>query len=194
MTQLPIEKFTEWFEEAKNCPQVNDATEVCLATASKAGRPSARMVLLKSFDDRGFCFFTNYTGRKSRELIENPFASMCFYWNALGKQIRIEGRVEKLSAAESDEYFNTRPEGSKLGTWVSQQSSELESRGKFFDALEAAKNKFTGKDIPRPEFWGGWRIVPDVIEFWEAEQFRYHKREVFERMKDGNWDSRLLYP
>ena len=194
MIESPIEKFEEWFVEAKNCAQVNDATEVCFATANKNGQPSARMVLLKQYDERGFCIFTNYTGRKSKELIENPYASMCFYWNALGKQIRIEGKIEKLSSKESDDYFHSRPEGSKLGAWASKQSEELQSRKEFLDEIEKYKKKFEGNQIPRPEFWGGWRLVPNVIEFWEAQEFRYHKREFFEKLPDGSWTNKLLYP
>jgi pyridoxamine 5'-phosphate oxidase len=194
MIENPIELFRFWYDEASSCKAINDATEVCLATADKNGRPSARMVLLKKFDDRGFCFFTNYNGRKSKEIFENPFASMVFYWNPLGKQIRIEGRVEKLSKAESDEYFFSRPEGSKIGAWASKQSSELKSRSEFLEALETIKKEFQGKEIPRPDFWGGFRIVPDRIEFWQAEEFRYHRRELFEKLQDGSWTNRLLFP
>jgi pyridoxamine 5'-phosphate oxidase len=194
MIENPIKEFALWFEEAKNCPAINDATEVCLATANKKGQPSARMVLLKKFDDRGFCIFTNYGGRKGKELIENPHASLCFYWNPLGKQIRIEGRVEKLSPAESDEYFDSRADDSKLGAWASKQSEELQSRQEFLDAIEKYKQQFAGQKIPRPEFWGGFRVIPATIEFWQAEQFRYHRREVFEKQADGSWANKLLYP
>lgn len=194
MNEYITEKFTEWYEEAKSCKQVNDVTEVTLATANKSGRPAARIVLLKSFDERGFCFFTNYTGRKSKDLLENPYAALCFYWNALGKQIRIEGKVEKLSAKESDDYFNSRPDESKLGAWASKQSTELKSREEFLTEVEKYKKQFEGKPIPRPGNWGGWRLVPDAIEFWEAQEFRYHKRELFEKQKDGSWKNKLLYP
>jgi pyridoxamine 5'-phosphate oxidase len=194
MTQNPIEIFGQWFDEAKNCRNINDPTEFCLATADKNAKPSVRVVLLKKFDDRGFCFFTNYTGRKSKELIENPQAGLCFYWNALGKQIRIEGKAERLSAKESDEYFVTRPDESKLGAWASQQSGELESREKFFENIEDVKKIFKGESIPRPDFWGGWLVKPEVIEFWTSEKFRYHKREVFKKALNGQWQKKLLYP
>ncbi len=194
MDKFILEKFSEWYEEAKNCKQVNDVTEVCIATADKNGRPSARYVLLKSYDERGFCFFTNYGGRKSKDLIQNPYAALCFYWNPLGKQIRIEGKVEKLSTKESDDYFNSRATDSKLGAWASKQSSELKSRDEFLNEIEKYKKQFEGKQIPRPEFWGGWRIVPDRVEFWVAEQYRYHRRELFEKLPDGSWTNRLLFP
>ncbi len=194
MVVAVIEKFSEWYTEAENCKQINDVTEVCLATADKNGKPSARMVLLKSFDDNGFCFFTNYTGRKSNDIIANPYAALCFYWNPLGKQIRIEGKVEKVSAQESDDYFNSRATDSKLGAWASKQSTELKSRTEFIEEIEKFRKKFEGKEIPRPEHWGGWRLVPTAVEFWEAEQYRYHKRELYEKLPDGSWTNRLLFP
>jgi pyridoxamine 5'-phosphate oxidase len=190
----PIKKFDEWYLEAKNCDQVSDHTEMCVSTANKSGKPSARIVLLKKHDERGFCFFTNYGGRKSLNLIENPFAAICFYWPALGKQIRIEGEVEKLSSQESDEYFMTRPRASRLGAWASEQSKTLASREEFENKLKELEKQFEDKEITRPEFWGGWRVMPNTIEFWEAQEFRYHHRELYEKDNNGNWTSRLLYP
>lgn len=195
MIKIPvIKKFSEWFEEAKNCEKIVDHTEFCLATATKEGIPSARILLLKKFDDRGFCFFTNYNGRKSIELDENPNAAICLYWNVLGKQIRIEGEVEKLSTTESDEYFETRPRGSKLGAWASKQSTTLQARDEFEGRLQEFTEKFAGDEVTRPENWGGWRLIPKKIEFWQAEEFRYHHRELWEKQENGNWGKRLLYP
>lgn len=194
MKQEPIIKFAQWFGEAEDCEAVADHTEFCLATSTKEGIPSARILLLKKFDDRGFCFFTNYNGRKSIELDENPNAAICLYWNPLGKQIRIEGRVDKLSDAESDEYFTTRPRGSKLGAWASKQSQTLGGREEFEKRIEDFTEKFEGGEVSRPDNWGGWRLIPNRIEFWKAEEFRYHHRELWEKQEDGEWVTRLLYP
>ncbi len=193
MSNDPIKKFSSWFNEARKNPEIKDATEFTLATANKKGKPSARIVLLKDFDEKGFVFYTNYTGRKSEEIVENPYAAICFYWPALGKQIRIEGKVEKVSANESDKYFLSRPRESKIGAWTSKQSKELESRIAFKKQLAETKKKFEGKEIKRPDFWGGWRILPNTIEFWKAEKFRYHHREVYTKTKNG-WKTKILYP
>lgn len=193
MKQHPIKKFSEWFDEAKKNPKIKDHTEMCLATADKKGRPSARIVLLKDFDEKGFVFFTNYSGRKSLNIKENPYAALCFYWPALDKQIRIEGKVKKISDKESDEYFNSRPVESRIGAITSKQSQKLPSRDTLLKELEKNKKKFEGKDITRPKGWGGWRIVPGHIEFWQAGEFRIHNREVFE-LKKGKWEKKLLYP
>ncbi len=188
-----IDKFSEWFDEAKNNNKIKDHTEMCLATADKNGRPSARIVLLKNFDEKGFVFFTNYSGRKSLNIKENPFAALCFYWPALDKQIRLEGKVEKVSKQESDEYFDSRALESRIGAITSKQSQELSSRETFLKELEETRKKFEDKDIPRPTSWGGWRIIPDYMEFWQAGNFRIHNREVYEKTSKG-WRKKLLYP
>ncbi len=192
MKEHPIHKFNQWFEEAKKSDRIADHTEVCLATVDN-GKPSARMVLMKNADEKGFYIYTNYNSRKAKELENSPFAALCFYWNVLGKQIRVEGKVERLSDAESDAYFNSRPEDSRLGAWASKQSETLGDRKEFLDRVEEFRKKFAGGNIPRPENWGGYRLVPQTIEFWQAEDFRFHRREIFEN-KNGNWTSRLLYP
>lgn len=194
----PFIKFSDWFEQAQNSKMI-DATAFTLATANAQAKPSARILLLKKFDERGFCFFTNYNGRKSIELDENPHAAMCFYWDILDKQIRIEGRVEKLSGIESDEYFNSRPFESRVGAIVSKQSSELESYEKFIEELGHATVKYVqekeqGIEPKRPENWGGWRLIPERIEFWQAAQFRIHKREVYKLTENNNWSLEFLYP
>lgn len=188
-----LKKFSEWLEEAKNHPQIKDHTEMCVATSDKNGRPSARILLLKDFDERGFVFYTNYFGRKSLEIKDNPQTALCFYWSALDKQIRIEGKVEKVSDSESDKYFNSRPFESRIGAITSKQSTELKSREVLLSELEENRKKFIGKDVPRPAGWGGWRVIPDYVEFWQAQEFRIHNREVYRKV-GGEWKKSLLYP
>jgi pyridoxamine 5'-phosphate oxidase len=189
----PFLKFDEWFKQAINS-KIIDATAFTLATATPDGRPSARILLLKKYNERGFCFFTNYNGRKSIELEKNPHAAMCFYWDVLDKQIRIEGRVEKLSADESDEYFNSRPPESRIGAIVSKQSTELESYEKLLQEISEATKKFANTEIKRPENWGGWRVIPERIEFWQAGQYRIHQREVYKITESNTWTLEKLYP
>ncbi|MDX1950516.1 MAG: pyridoxamine 5'-phosphate oxidase [Rickettsiales bacterium] len=193
MNKEILKKFSEWFNEAEQNNLIKDHTEMSLATADKQGRPSVRIVLLKNFDERGFVFYTNYNGRKSKQISENPFASLCFYWPALDKQIRIEGRVEKVSPQESDKYFSSRAEESRIGAITSKQSEILETREKFLSELDENRKKFLGKEIPRPENWGGWRVIPDYVEFWQAGEFRIHHREVYRKINNV-WNLNLLYP
>ncbi len=188
-----IKKFSEWYNEASQNNLVKDHTEMSLATADKAGKPSVRIVLLKNFDERGFVFYTNYNGRKSLQIAENPFAALCFYWPALDKQIRIEGSVEKVSDAESDKYFSSRAIESRIGAITSKQSQTMESREKFLAELDENRKKFLGKEIPRPKNWGGWRVIPNYIEFWQAGEFRIHQREVY-KLENKIWVKQLLYP
>ncbi|MEN3340063.1 MAG: pyridoxamine 5-phosphate oxidase [Acidobacteriota bacterium] len=170
-----------------------DTAPVTLATADARGRPSARMVLLRGADARGFAFFTNYTSRKARDLTDNPYAALCFHWPTLEEQIRIEGAVERLPDAESDEYFSSRPRGSQIGAWASDQSQVLPSP----DALDAryreAERRFDGMPVTRPPFWGGFRLVPERVEFWYGRADRLHERLVY--VKDnGGWRTERLYP
>lgn len=157
-----------------------------LATASRDAKACARIVLLKSFDERGFVFYTNYHSRKGRELSENPRACLLFYWSPLWRQVRIEGDIEKVSEAESDEYFHSRPLGSKLGAWASDQSQAVESRGELEERFEDFGGKF-GENVPRPPHWGGYRVKPDVIEFWQGRENRLHDRLRYTRQGDGGW-------
>jgi pyridoxamine 5'-phosphate oxidase len=170
-----------------------DTTPVTLATADAHGRPSARMVLLRGADARGFAFFTNYTSRKARELTENPHAALCFHWPTLEEQIRIEGTVERVSDQESDEYFSGRPRGSQIGAWASDQSQVLFSRGDLEQRYEETERRFAGVPVTRPPFWGGFRLVPERIEFWQGRASRLHERLLFVR-EDGSWRSEHLYP
>jgi pyridoxamine 5'-phosphate oxidase len=151
------------------------------------------MVLLKKYDSRGFCFFTNLTSRKGKELNQNQNVALCFYWGVLGLQVRIEGKVEKVSVAEADEYFKSRRRGSQIGAWASKQSHEMNEWHEFEDRIKEVTKNFEGKDVPRPPFWSGFRVIPSVIEFWQEGEFRIHQREVYEKYLDG-WKVKKLYP
>jgi pyridoxamine 5'-phosphate oxidase len=154
----PVEQFRRWFEEAL-AADLHEPNAMILATATPEGKPSARVVLLKGFDERGFAFYTNYEGRKARELEENPQAALLFYWGELERQVRIEGRVSRLSDAESDAYFKSRPRGSQLGAWVSEQSRPVEGRDVLDGRLRDLERRYEGREIPRPPFWGGYRLA-----------------------------------
>ena len=187
----PITEFLSAVERA-HAHQV-DTAPVLLATADVAGHPSARMVLLRGADARGFVFFTNYSSRKGRELTENPQAALCFYWPSLDEQIRIEGRVERASPDESDAYFGSRPRGSQLGAWASDQSSVLASRETLEEKYREVERRFEGQSVQRPPFWGGFRLAPVRIEFWYGRPDRLHDRVVY--VRDGSaWRIERLYP
>jgi pyridoxamine 5'-phosphate oxidase len=192
MTTDPIALARELLAE-RRATEPTDATAMTLATADAAGRPSARMVLLKGIDDRGFVFFTNHESRKARELAENPFAALCLHWPRAAEQLRVEGRVERITDAESDLYFATRPRGSQIGAWASAQSAPLPSREALLDRVREVEARFAGRDVPRPPFWGGYRLVPDRIERWRGQESRLHDRQLFVRDGDG-WRVERLYP
>lgn len=190
----PIRQFAAWYDDAV-AAGVPEPEAMTLATASPAGRPSARVVLLRGFDARGFCFYTNYGSHKGRELTANPHAALTFHWPDLERQIRIEGRVEQTTAAESDEYFRTRPSTSRIGAWSSPQSEVISDRG----SLEALFARFRADHpddsaIPRPPNWGGFRVVPERIEFWQGRPSRLHDRLRFRRDADGAWILERLAP
>ena len=187
----PITEFLNARERAAN-RQV-DTAPVALATADAAGRPSVRMVLLRGVDERGFVFHTNYNSRKASELAENPRAALCVHWHSLEEQIRIEGYVERLSDAESDMYFASRPRGSQLGAWSSDQSAVLPSRETLEEAYRDTERRFEGQTVPRPPFWGGFRLIPERIEFWFGRPDRLHDRLLYVR-ESGGWRIERLYP
>ncbi len=191
----PFKKFQEWFNKAQSNSAIIEPTAMCLATIDEENRPSSRMILLKSFDERGFCFFTNLTSRKGKEILHNPNVALCFYWGVLGYQIRIEGEVEKVSAKEADDYFASRRRGSQIGAWASKQSCEMKSWEEFQERISTVTQDFAGQDVPRPPFWSGFRVVPRRIEFWEEGEFRIHRREIFERQNEVRaWEVKKLYP
>lgn len=191
MEKDPFTKFGAWLAEAE-AAELSDPNAMTLATVAASGRPAARIVLLKAWDERGFVFYTNLESRKSMEMGHNAQAALLFHWKSLQRQIRIEGRVSLVSGAQADEYFATRPRGSKLGAWASAQSRPLPSRAVFDEKLEEMEALFPTK-VPRPEFWSGWRLAPDYFEFWQGQEFRLHDRNVFKRAGDG-WATEILYP
>lgn len=187
----PITEFLNAIERAAK--RHVDTSPVALATADVSGRPSVRMVLLRGVDERGFVFHTNYNSRKARELTENPHAALCIHWHSLEEQVRVEGRVEKLTAEESDAYFASRPRGSQLGAWASDQSAPLRTREALEEEYRDVERRFEGQPVPRPPFWGGYRIVPDRVEFWFGRPDRLHDRLLYVR-EEGGWRIERLYP
>lgn len=184
--------FEDWFAEAR-AAEPNDPEAMALATAGADGRPSVRMVLLKGHDARGFAFYTNSESRKGGEIAANPRAALAFHWKSLRRQVRIEGRIEPTSDAEADAYFATRSRDARLGAWASDQSRPLESRAAFEARYARALAEHEGKDVPRPSYWRGYRLVPDRIEFWTDRPHRLHERRLFTLGEDG-WSEGLLYP
>jgi pyridoxamine 5'-phosphate oxidase len=188
----PLHRVQEWFEAAA-ASGIVEAERMALATATPDGRPSVRIVLLKGIDDDGIRFYTNYGSRKGRELAANPWAAATLYWQPLYRAVRLEGPVERLTAAESDEYFATRPRGAQIGAWASAQGSVIDSRATLEDAVRSVDDRFP-EAVPRPDFWGGYRLRPDVVEFWQGRDDRLHDREHFLRGDDGSWRSEYLSP
>jgi pyridoxamine 5'-phosphate oxidase len=189
-----IEQFSRWFDQAMfaELPEPNAMT---LATASAQGKVSSRVVLLKEFDKKGFVFFTNYNSRKGKTISENPYGALSFLWLELERQVRIEGKIEKITKEESDHYFESRPRGSQLGAWASDQSNVVESRIALTELYNALEKKYEGKNIPRPPHWGGYRLIPQMIEFWQGGPGRIHDRILYTKASDGlSWDKKRLAP
>lgn len=188
----PVRQFTRWFGQVRE--GAVDPTAMALATVSSDGRPSVRTVLLKGVDDRGFLFYTNYESRKAREMEATGRASLLFYWPSLERQVRIDGTVERISGAESDAYFQTRPLESQLSVYASRQSDVIESREALEDAFERAKLTYGEGPIPRPGWWGGYRVMPDEFEFWQGRSSRLHDRLRYRKIADGGWRRERLAP
>jgi pyridoxamine 5'-phosphate oxidase len=190
----PFELFKEWFEVAKK-KEINDPNALALGTASKDGVPSVRMVLLKGFDKDGFIFYTNLKSQKSKELKENPNATMCFHWKSLLRQIRIVGKLNQADDKTADDYYSTRAYESRIGAWASKQSSILKSRDELLNNLENFKKKYSDKDnVPRPDHWSGWNLKPSSIEFWLDGDNRIHERLKYTLDNNNNWEKSLLSP
>jgi len=189
----PIVQFERWFNQALQA-QLREPNAMTLATVTAAGKPAARVVLLKGFDRRGFVFYTNYTSRKGQELAQTPFAALVFWWADLERQVRIEGAVEKVSAQESDAYFRSRPRGSRLGAWASDQSQVVPDRATLEARLRTLEQKYQGQEIPRPPHWGGYRVIPTVVEFWQGRPNRLHDRLRYSRQAGNGWLLERLAP
>jgi len=189
----PAEQFRRWFLNAKeNEPVFPEA--MTLATVQRDGRPTARVVLMKEFDDRGFVFYTNYDSRKGDELESLPVGALVFWWRSVQRQVRVEGEIEKVSPSESDQYFASRPRGSQLSAWASRQSTVVVKRDMLEEQMQIFEKKFRGAEVPRPDHWGGYRLIPARWEFWQGRADRLHDRFEYIRDQDGAWVSRRLAP
>ena len=190
----PFKLFEEWFGEAKKS-ELNDPNALALATSNKEGIPSVRMVLLKDFSEKGFVFYTNLNSKKSEDIKSNPQASMCFHWKSLLRQIRIVGKIKSVSNKEADEYYRSRGYGSRIGAWASNQSEILNNRDQLYQAINSFKEKYPDENnVPRPEYWSGWNLTPDEIEFWLDGENRIHQRLKYIKLKNNNWKKILLSP
>ena len=193
MAADPFALFDEWFADARSS-EINDADAMALATADSAGQPSVRMVLLKGHGPGGFLFYTNEESNKGRQLLENSEAGLLFHWKSLRRQVRIEGSVRPVPDQVADDYFATRSRDSQLGAWASAQSRPLESREVFEARYEEMKRRFDGEPVPRPPYWGGFKVIPRMFEFWQDRPHRLHERRIFTAQDDGGWREGLLYP
>ncbi len=189
----PFSQFKDWFKDAIDGP-IMEPNAMTLATASRSGKPSSRIVLLKELDNKGFVFFTNYQSSKAKDIEENDQASLLFFWDRLERQVRISGKVEKVSAKESDDYFKVRPRASQIGAWASPQSQEIASRITLDDNTRELEEQFKNTiEIPRPDHWGGYRVLPDTFEYWQGRPSRLHDRLVYE-LKNGDWQLYRIAP
>jgi pyridoxamine 5'-phosphate oxidase len=189
----PFNLFTKWWHEAVSS-HIDEVNAMTLATADKFGKPHARIVLLKDYDDNGFVFFTNYNSQKGKEIDDNPFASLVFFWKELERQIRIEGTITKIEATKSDAYFQSRPAGSRIGAWASPQSQPIENRKIIENNFLHYEEKFGCENIPRPAHWGGYVVEPSVIEFWQGRTSRLHDRIRYTKQSDNHWEKERLAP
>ncbi len=190
----PFKLFEEWFNKAKET-EINDPNALALATADENGAPSVRMVLLKDFSEKGFVFYTNLESKKSSDIKNNPNVSMCFHWKSLLRQIRIVGTISSVSNEEADNYYNSRAYGSRIGAWASKQSTVLKNRDELYKSIDNFKKKFPDeKNVPRPNYWSGWILSPNEIEFWLDGDNRIHQRLKYVKSNDNNWKKVLLSP
>jgi len=189
----PFRQFEKWFQEAE-AAKIPEPNAMVLATANREGRPSARTVLLKGLDGRGFVFYSNYESRKGRELEANPHATLLFPWVPLERQVLVEGAVTKVAREESEAYFHSRPHASQLAAWVSQQSSVISGRKVLEESMRELEKKHAGSVVPLPAHWGGWRLAPETVEFWQGRRSRLHDRLRYRREKDGGWSVERLAP
>ena len=190
----PIDLFRAWYETAKQS-EINDPNAVALATSDNSSVPSVRMVLLKDYSDDGFVFYTNLNSKKSNDIKLNPYASMCFHWKSLLRQIRIVGKIYPVDSEEADEYYNSRAYGSRIGAWASQQSQVLKNRNELIKNIEKFKKKFPNeKKVPRPSYWSGWKLKPEKIEFWLDGENRVHERLEYTNIGKNKWEKNLLSP
>ena len=193
--QEPFELFAKWLKKAKRNKEITEPTAMCASTVDKSGRPSSRMVLLKHFDEAGFCFYTNLTSRKAKELENNNNVAACFYWGVLGLQVRIEGKVKKVTQSEADDYFASRRRESQIGAWASKQSYEMKQKSDLKTRIKEITKSFEDQDVPRPPFWSGYRLVPSKIEFWQEGDYRIHDRTLYKLARDRkSWKIEKLYP
>ena len=193
-TENPVDLFRAWYEAAKQS-EINDPNAVALATSDNSSVPSVRMVLLKDYSDDGFVFYTNLNSKKSNDIKLNPYASMCFHWKSLLRQIRIVGKIYPVDSEEADEYYNSRAYGSRIGAWASQQSQVLKNRNELIKNIEKFKKKFPDeKKVPRPSYWSGWKLKPDKIEFWLDGENRVHERLEYINIGKNSWEKNLLSP
>ena len=193
-TNDPIELFNTWMNKAKET-EPNDPNALSLATSDNKGSPSVRMVLLKDFSKNGFIFYTNLNSQKSLSLKENPKAEMCFYWKSLSRQVRINGEISQVSDKVADKYYNTRPYGARIGAWASKQSKVLQNRKELINSINEYKKKYNDeKNLPRPDYWSGWKLAPKNIEFWLRADNRIHERLKYSKDNNGNWNKLLLSP
>ncbi len=193
-TNNPFHLFDSWLQAASET-EPNDANAMTVATADADGRPSARILLLKGFDEQGFVFYSNMESQKGREIGINPFVALCFHWKSVRRQVRVSGPVARVTDEEADTYFNSRPRGSRVGAWASQQSRPLADRPTLMASVENADRKYPGESVPRPPYWSGWRLTPLAIEFWQDGEFRLHDRFRFSRASESDaWAVDRLYP
>lgn len=189
----PYALFSSWFDDATKS-EINDPNAMSVATVDPSGMPNVRILLLKDFTPEGFTFYTNFESAKGQEILASGKVALCFHWKTLRRQVRVRGPVAQVTDAEADAYYNSRPRGSRIGAWASQQSRELSERSELEESVNQYDQKFHGEDVPRPEYWSGFRLSPQSMEFWHDRPYRLHDRVLFEANADNGWSKKRLYP